>query len=122
MNLEQVSEATAEDLTIASKTLDAEGAQAIVDRAGDILLDEVLTGETKEGTAVPADDLRYMAGMDDVLASQLAANGIVTMDDLAELSIDELLDIDESIDEKRAGDLIVTARKPWFEEEEVSNA
>ena len=63
-----------------------------------------------------------MAGMDDVLASQLAANGIITMDDLAELSIDELLDIDESIDEKRAGDLIVTARKPWFEEDEVSNA
>ncbi|MCY3859074.1 MAG: transcription termination factor NusA [Gammaproteobacteria bacterium] len=123
VNLEQVSEATAEDLTIASKTLDAESAQAIIDRAGDILLDEVLTGETKEGTAVPADDLRYMAGMDDVLASQLAANGIVTMDDLAELSIDELLDLDESIDEKRAGDLIVTARKPWFEEEEeVSDA
>ena len=117
VNLEQISEASAEDLTNVSRSLEVEQAQEIIDRAGDILLDEVLTGETKEGTAVPADDLRYMAGMDDVLASLLAANGIVTMDDLAELSIDELLDIDETIDEKRAGDLIVTARKPWFEDE-----
>ena len=117
VNLDQVGEAAANDLAAASRTLDVDAAQAIIDRAGDILLDEVLTGETKQGTAVPADDLRYMTGMDDVLASQLAASGIITMDDLAELSIDELLDVDDSMDEKRAGDLIVTARQPWFEEQ-----
>lgn len=118
VNLEQVSEAQAEDLVDVSRSLEAEPAQEVIDRAGDVLLDEVLTGETKEGTAVPADDLRFMAGMDDVLASQLAASGIVTMEDLAELSIDELLDVDEAMEEKRAGDLILTARKPWFEDED----
>ncbi len=121
VNLEQVGEATTEELALASRSLDAGTAQVMIDRAGDILLDEVLSGETKEGTAVPADDLRYMKGMDDVLASLLAANGVVTMDDLAELSIDELLDIDETIEEKRAGELIVTARRPWFEDEKASN-
>ena len=118
VNLEQVSEAAAEDLANLIRSLEVDSAQEMIDRAAEVLLDEVLTGETKEGTAVPADDLRYMAGMDDVLASLLAANGIVTMEDLAELSIDELLDIDETIEDKRAGDLIVTARKPWFEDSE----
>ena len=116
VNLEQVSEAAAEDLANVIRSLDAETAQEVIDRAAEVLLDEVLTGETKEGTAVPADDLRYMAGMDDVLASLLASQGVITMEDLAELSINELLDIDESVDEKRAGELIVTARKPWFED------
>ena len=49
------------------------------------------------------------------LAFELASRGVVTMEDLAEQSIDDLLDI-EGMDEKRAGDLIMTARAPWFEE------
>lgn len=35
------------------------------------------------------------------------------MEDLAELSIDELLEID-GMDEERAGQLIMVARRPWF--------
>ena len=35
------------------------------------------------------------------------------MEDLAELEVDDLLDID-NIDEKRAAELIMTARAPWF--------
>jgi N utilization substance protein A len=37
------------------------------------------------------------------------------MEDLAEQSIDELLEI-EGMDEERAGALIMTARAPWFAE------
>ena len=40
---------------------------------------------------------------------------VLSMEDLAEQSIDDLLDI-EGMDEDRAGELIMTARKPWFEE------
>ena len=40
--------------------------------------------------------------------------GVLTMEDLAEQSIDELMDID-GMDEERAGKLIMTARAPWFE-------
>lgn len=120
VNLEQVSEASAEDVANVARSLEVESAQEVIDRAAEVLLDEVLTGETKEGTAIPADDLRFMAGMDDVLASLLASKGVITMDDLAELSIDELLEMDETIDEKRASELILTARKPWFEDSEES--
>jgi N utilization substance protein A len=53
--------------------------------------------------------------MDRKLAYQLASRGVVTMEDLAEQSIDELMEIDE-MDEARAGELIMTARAPWFAE------
>ena len=53
--------------------------------------------------------------MDRKLAFEFASRGVVTMEDLAEQSIDELLEI-EGMDEERAGQLIMTARAPWFEE------
>ena len=43
-----------------------------------------------------------MEGMDDQLALQLARKGILSMEELAEQSIDELIDI-EGLDEQRAG-------------------
>jgi N utilization substance protein A len=47
----------------------------------------------------------------------LAAKGIVTMEDLAEQAVDDLIDI-EGMDEERAGNLIMIARAPWFADEE----
>jgi N utilization substance protein A len=41
---------------------------------------------------------------------------VITMEDLAEQAVDELLDI-EGLDKERAGALIMTARAPWFAEE-----
>jgi N utilization substance protein A len=82
-------------------------------RAKDLLLTKALTSEEKLDEVQPADDLLNMEGMDRALAFHLAAKGIITMEDLAEQSIDELLDI-ESIDEERAGALIMAARAPWF--------
>ena len=58
-----------------------------------------------------------MEGMEDALAYEVAAKGIVTMDDLADLSVDELIEVEE-MDSERAGELIMTARIPWFEEAE----
>jgi N utilization substance protein A len=54
-----------------------------------------------------------MEGMDDTLAMSLAGKGILNMEDLAEQSIDDLMDID-GMSEERAGKLIMTARAPWF--------
>ncbi|MEX5333575.1 helix-hairpin-helix domain-containing protein, partial [Pseudomonas paraeruginosa] len=45
---------------------------------------------------------------------ELALRGVITREDLAEQSIDDLLDID-GIDEERAGKLIMAARAHWFE-------
>lgn len=83
-------------------------------RAKDRLLTKAIANEEKLEEAQPAEDLLGMDGMDRALAFQLAANGIVTMEDLAEQSVDDLLDID-GMNEERAGALIMAARAPWFE-------
>ena len=65
-------------------------------------------------------DLLDMEGMERSLAYELASMGIITMENLAEQSIDELLVI-AGMDKERAGELIMTARIPWFENEETTN-
>jgi N utilization substance protein A len=80
-------------------------------RAKDVLVTREISSEE---TAEPAEDLLHMDGMDRELAFTLARRGVVTMEDLAELSVDELTEI-EGVDEARAAELIITARKPWFE-------
>ena len=54
-----------------------------------------------------------MEGMDEDLAFLLAGKGVRTQEDLAELSVDDLIDMAD-IDEARAAQLIMTARAPWF--------
>ena len=79
-------------------------------RARDVLLTAALTGdESRE----PTDDLLTMEGMTPGLAYQLADRSVCTMDDLAELSVDELTEI-EGVDEAAAAALIMKAREPWF--------
>jgi N utilization substance protein A len=60
-----------------------------------------------------------MEGMDNTLATVLAKRGIVTMEDLAEQAVDELLDID-GMTEERAATLIMKAREPWFASSEAN--
>jgi len=86
-------------------------------RARDVMLTRAIVNEEKLIDAHPAEDLLQMECMDDALAYELAAKGVVTMDDLAELSVDELMEIEE-MESERAGKLIMTARIPWFEEAE----
>ena len=68
----------------------------IRDRARDVMLTRAIVKEEKLGDVTPADDLLTMEGMDEALAYELASRGVVTMEDLAEQSIDELLDIDHA--------------------------
>ena len=90
------------------------------DRARDVMLTRAIVSEEKLSDAEPAQDLLQMEGMNEALAYELASKGVVTMEDLAEQSVDELLGI-HGLDEERAGELIMTARKPWFEAEEQSS-
>ena len=55
--------------------------------------------------------------MDVATALAMASRGIVTMEALAEQSVDELLEV-EGMKEDRAGQLIMKAREPWFADEE----
>ncbi|MBT3816080.1 MAG: transcription termination/antitermination protein NusA [Methylococcales bacterium] len=85
-------------------------------RAKDAVLISAIATEEKIETREPDEDLLNMDGMDKELAYDLAKKDIVTMNDLAELSIDDLL-VFNGIDEKRAGELIMKAREPWFVED-----
>lgn len=86
-------------------------------RAKDVLLTRALAKEEELDSSDPADDLLKMEGMDGHLAHVLASKGVVTMEDLAEQSVDDLLDIQEMTAE-RAAQLIMTARAPWFADEQ----
>jgi len=86
-------------------------------RARDVLLTRAIVNEEGVSGKEPAQDLLEMDGMDEDLAFSLAAKGIATMEDLAEQAVDDLMEID-GMDEERAGKLIMTARAPWFAEEE----
>ncbi|MFQ3790088.1 transcription termination factor NusA [Halomonas sp. A29] len=97
--------------------LDEELVEELRARAKDELLTLAIASEEELDGAQPADDLLEMDGMERHLAFILASRGIVTMEDLAEQSVDDLMDI-EGMDEERAAALIMTARAPWFENEQ----
>ena len=98
------------------EAFDEDIAEELRARAKDALLTQAIASEEKLEAAEPAEDLLTMEGMDRHLAFVLASRGIVTMEDLAEQSVEELLEV-ESMDEERAAQLIMTARAPWFEEQ-----
>ncbi len=81
-------------------------------RARDVLLTQALMGS--EIDVEPDDDLLELEGMTKELAYALADRGIVTREDLAEQSVDEIYEI-ENIGNELAGKLIMEARAPWFE-------
>ncbi len=85
----------------------------IRDRARDVMLTRAIVKEEKLGDVRPAEDLLTMEGMEEALAYELATRGVVTMEDLAEQAVDDLLEI-EGMDKEKAGKLIMTARIPWF--------
>lgn len=93
---------------------DQDTAMELRSRAKDALLTRALSKEQKPDQQ-PAEDLLQMEGMDSDLAHRLASNGVISMEDLADLSVGDLLDI-EDMDEERAGTLIMTARAPLFME------
>jgi N utilization substance protein A len=96
---------------------DEEIVQELRNRARDVLLTQAIASEETIEKAAPAADLLEVEGMDGVLAAELARHGIVTREDLAEQAIDDLVEIPD-LDEKRAGELILAARKHWFEQDQ----
>ncbi|MCK5897569.1 MAG: transcription termination/antitermination protein NusA [Methylococcales bacterium] len=87
--------------------------EVLKERAKNALLINAITSEEKIETAEPSEDLLNMEGMDEKLAFEMASEGIVTMEDLADQAVDDLMSFTE-MDESRAGKLIMKAREPWF--------
>lgn len=83
-------------------------------RAKDRLLSRAIATEEKLADIQPAQDLLDLEGMSKELAVELATRGVLSREDLAEQSIDDLLDI-AGMKEEDAGKLIMAARAHWFE-------
>ncbi len=113
MTLEEVAYVSTEEM-LAIEEFDEEIVEELQQRASNALLTNAIANEELLEKAETAEDLLTMEGVDENLANALSIIGVGTMEDLAEQSIDELMVID-GMDEKRAGQLIMTARKPWFE-------
>ncbi len=115
-SLEEVAYVPLEEM-LEIEGFDEEIAEELRARAKDALLTQALASEEELENTEPADDLLHMEGMDKHLAFLLASRGVVTMEDLAEQAVDDLLDIDD-VDEERAAALIMKAREPWFADEQ----
>jgi N utilization substance protein A len=81
-------------------------------RARNVLLTEAIVDE--EQLENVAEDLLALDGMDKPLAAKLARSGVRSRDELADLAVDELIEI-SGIDTDRAKNLITTARAHWFQ-------
>lgn len=114
--LEEVAYVPMEEF-LAIEGFDEEIATELRTRAKDSLLTQALASEEEAESTQPQEDLLNMEGMDDTLAEVLAKRTIVSMEDLAEQSVDELMDI-AGMTEERAAALILKAREPWFASEE----
>jgi N utilization substance protein A len=75
-----------------------------------LLMREIQSEEKVEGVA---DDLQALEGMDSATARLLASKGITTQEALAELAVDDLVEL-IGMDTERAKTLIMAARAPWF--------
>jgi N utilization substance protein A len=94
------------------ESFDEDTIQALRTRARNALLNEAIAQEERVETA---QDLVTLEGMSPELLSKLAAGGINTRDELAELATDELVDM-AGLDETVASQFIMAARAHWFDE------
>ncbi|WP_435235238.1 transcription termination factor NusA [Psychromonas sp. PT13] len=97
--------------------LDEDIVEELRSRAKDILATKALAQEDSLAGAQPADDLLALEGLEGHLAFVLASKGIITLEDLAEQAVDDLLEIEE-LNEEKAGKLIMAARNIcWFSDD-----
>ncbi|WP_373740235.1 transcription termination factor NusA [Neisseria sp.] len=83
-------------------------------RARDAILTLAIASEEKLEEV--SDDMREVAGVDQDMLRDLAEAGITTRDDLADLAVDELVEI-TGISTEEAEKVILAAREHWFNEE-----
>ncbi|RUS67712.1 Transcription termination/antitermination protein NusA [Saezia sanguinis] len=95
---------------------DEEMIEELRSRAKDALLTmEIAREETLDKTAK---DLRSLEGLTAEQLTKLADADIRTLDDFADLAVDELIEITGMTDEEQAKQLIMKAREHWFDEDQ----
>jgi N utilization substance protein A len=93
------------------ESFDEDTVNELRSRARNALLVEAIASE--EHVENVASDLLTLDGMDNETARVLAAKGVTTQEELADLAVDDLVEL-TGIDAERAKQLIMTARAPWF--------
>ncbi|MDC6176945.1 transcription termination/antitermination protein NusA [Ralstonia solanacearum] len=93
------------------EAFDEDTVNELRNRARDVLLTMELAKEEKVEKV--SQDLRDLEGLTPELIGKLAEGNIQTRDDLAELAVDELVDM-TGVDEEQAKALIMKAREHWF--------
>jgi N utilization substance protein A len=94
------------------ESFDEETVNELRNRARNVLLTEAIV--TEEQLETVNEDMLGLEGMDKPLAAKLAQGGVHTRDELADLAVDELMEM-SGLDEERAKNLITKARAHWFE-------
>ena len=95
------------------EAFDEDTVNELRDRARNVLLTEAIV--TEEQLEHVAEDMLALEGMDKTLAAKLAQHGVRTRDELADLAVDELVEM-AGVPADRAAALISVARAHWFEE------
>ena len=93
------------------EALDEETITELRHRASNALLTAAIANE--ERIERVSEDLLALEGMDIQLVRELAAKGINTQEELADLAADDLVEM-TGIDIERASQIIIKAREPWF--------
>jgi transcription termination/antitermination protein NusA len=116
-SLEEIAYVPAEEL-LAIDGFDEEMVEELRTRAKDVLATKALAQEEKLEGAKPAADLLALEGLEPHLAFVFASKGVITLEDLAEQAVDDLLEFDEKLDTEKAAELIMAARNIcWFSED-----
>jgi len=111
--LEEVAYVPAAEL-LAIDGFDEEIVETLRNRARDAILTITIAAEEKLGEV--SEDMRNLDGVNSDMLRKLAEAGVTQRDDLAELSVDELVEI-TGVDEEEAKKVILAAREHWFTEE-----
>lgn len=120
-SLEEIAYVSAQEL-LDIEEFDPELVETLQNRAKEVLLTQAAVTKQKLATSEhekflePHQDLLSLEGITEEIATTLAKKGVSSREALAELAVDDLLDIIE-LDREKAGKLIMAARAPWFAEE-----
>ena len=109
--LEKIVDAQESDLLEIFKT--KERSEKVVNQSNEFLLQDAFNQDFNDPTMEEA--LVNLNGITNEILSNLSNNNIKKLEDLAEMSVPELMDLSDSITESEASALIMEARKPWFE-------
>ena len=108
--LEKVVDASQENLEKIFKT--AKRTIEVTEKANELLLQDAFNEDFNDPTM--EEGLVNLRGITNDVLSALSQNNIKNLEEFAEMSVPELMDISDKITEKEASALIMEARKPWF--------